>query len=555
MTDRTTSKVSKGVRVKSGVRGLAAGLALLVATVTACESSPAPKASEAPATTAQAGVLRVLAGSELQDMAPVLEEAQKATGVTVQFAWTGSLDGADAVSAGKTDGRYDAVWFPSNQYLHLDDGTKSKLLSETPIMVTPVAFGIRSAVLNDLSWGDGSKVTWGNLAEAAASGKLAYGMADPSRSNSGFSALVAVASAFSGAGSALTEADVQKATPQLKQFFTGQKLTSGSSGWLAQAYTRAEQGSVGALVNYESVLLSMNKTLPADQQLTVVRPVDGVISANYPLTLLGSAQQRERESFQKLTSYLLKEDVQKRISELTLRRPVTPGATPAAGLPTDRRHELPFPGTRAVADGLLASYQNELRRPSRTVYVLDTSGSMSGQRLASLKSAMGRLTGADDTRGVRRFRDREEVTLISFASKVKSTKTHAVPSGAGAQQELAAINGDVQALSADGGTAVYSSLQEAYRVIERQQAAARDDRFTSIVLMTDGESNEGATDKDFRSFYGGLPATQKAVPVFPILFGDAAKGQLQGIAELTGGKLFDGTGSLDGAFEEIRGYQ
>ncbi len=543
----------------SGVRGLAAGLALLVATVTACTSSPAappkPGPSDPPAASARPGVLRVLAGSELQDMAPVLEEAQKATGVTVQFAWTGSLDGADAVSTGKADGKYDAIWFPSNQYLHLDGGSKAKLLSETPIMTSPVAFGIRSSVLNDLSWGDGSKVTWGNLAEAASGGKLAYGMADPSRSNSGFSALVAVASAFSGASSALTEADVQKATPQLKQFFTGQKLTSGSSGWLAQAYGRAERGSVGALVNYESVLLSMNKTLAADQQLTVVRPTDGVISANYPLTLLSTSQERERESFQRLTSYLLKEDVQKRISELTLRRPVAPGTAPAAGLPTDRRHELPFPGTRQVADGLLSSYQNELRRPSRTVYVLDTSGSMAGQRLASLKSAMGRLTGADDTRGVRRFRDREEVTLISFASKVKSTKTHSVPTGAGARQELASINGDVQALSADGGTAVYSSLQEAYRVIERQQSAAGDDRFTSIVLMTDGESNEGATDKDFRTFYGGLSPAQKSVPVFPILFGDAAKGQLQGIADLSGGKLFDGTGSLDGAFEEIRGYQ
>ncbi|MET8698800.1 substrate-binding domain-containing protein [Kitasatospora sp. NPDC004723] len=545
---------------KSGVRGLAVGLALLVATVTACTSGPGSTTtptgpSNPPAPSAQPGVLRVLAGSELQDMAPVLEEAQKATGVNVQFAWTGSLDGADAVSSGKADGKYDAIWFPSNQYLHLDEGSRSKLLSETPVMVSPVAFGIRSSVLNDLSWGDGSKVTWGNLAEAAASGKLSYGMADPSRSNSGFSALVSVASAFSGATSALTEADVQKAAPQLKQFFAGQKLTSGSSGWLAQAYSRVEQGSVGALVNYESVLLSLNKQLPAPQQLTVVRPTDGVISANYPLTLLSSAQQRERESFQRLTAYLLKEDVQKRISELTLRRPVAPGTTPAAGLPTERLHELPFPGTRAVADGLLSSYQNELRRPSRTVYVLDTSGSMDGARLASLKSAMGRLTGADDTRGVRRFRDREEVTLISFAGKVKSTKTHSVPPGSDSQKELKAIDGDVQALSASGGTAVYSSLEAAYQVIERQQSAAKDDRFTSIVLMTDGESNEGATDQEFRTYYGGLSPAQRSVPVFPILFGDAAKGQLQGIADLTGGKLFDGTGSLDGAFEEIRGYQ
>ncbi|MFC5883918.1 substrate-binding domain-containing protein [Kitasatospora sp. CM 4170] len=546
---------------RRGGRMVAAGLAVLVA-VTACTSSPSPspspRQSDAPAPTARAGVLRVLAGSELQDMAPVLEEAQKATGVTVQFAWTGSLDGAEAVSSGRADGKYDAIWFPSNHYLRLDEGAKAKLLSETPVMVSPVAVGVRASTLGELGWGDGSKVTWAQLADAASNGRLAYGMSDPSRSNSGFSALVAVASALSGADAALTEADVQKATPALKQFFTGQKLTSGSSGWLAQAYTRAERGRVGALVNYESVLLSLNKTLPADQQLTVVRPVDGVVSANYPLTLLGSSAQRERDAFQKLTAYLLKDDVQKRISELTLRRPVAAGAAAAPALPGDRRRELPFPGSRAVADGLLASYQNELRRPSRTVYVLDTSGSMAGDRLASLKRALGGLTGADDTRGVRRFRDREEVTLISFASKVKSTRTHTVPpsgSRPGPQQELSAINADVQQLSADGGTAVYSSLQEAYRVIERQQAAAGDDRFTSIVLMTDGESNEGATDKDFRAFYDGLPSAQKAVPVFPILFGDAAKGQLQGIAELTGGKLFDGTGSLDGAFEEIRGYQ
>ncbi|MEE1785050.1 substrate-binding domain-containing protein [Streptomyces sp. SP17BM10] len=552
-TTRTTQRLAASV---------ASITALLV--VTACTPSPSPSpgpspnATDAPAPTARPGVLRILAGSELQDMAPILEDAKKATGVTVQFAWTGSLDGADAVSSGKADGKYDAVWFPSNQYLRLDTGGRSKLLSETPVMVSPVAVGVRSSVLNDLGWGDGSKVTWAQIGDAASAGKLSYGMSDPSRSNSGFSTLVAVASAFSGAGAALTEEDVQKATPSLKRFFTGQKLTSGSSGWLAQAYTRAEPGKVGALVNYESVLLSTNRTLPADRQLTVVRPVDGVVSADYPLSLLSSTAQSERDSFQRLTQYLLTPDVQKRISEVTLRRPVTPGAAAAPALPSDRRRELPFPGTRAVADGLLSSYQNELRRPSRTVYVLDTSGSMEGARITSLKSALGRLTGTDDTRGVSRFRDREEVTLISFASKVKWAKTHAVPASGGQpgpEAELASINADVQSLSADGGTALYDALEEAYRVIDRQQKAAGDDRFTSIVLMTDGESNEGATDGDFKKFHDALASGPKSIPVFPIKFGEAAVGQLQGIADESGGKLFDGTSSLDGVFEEIRGYQ
>ncbi|WP_045702082.1 extracellular solute-binding protein [Streptomyces rubellomurinus] len=550
------SGLTRGRRARRG--GLAVALAALLAAATACTSSPPSPPLPPTPTTAGAGALRVLAGSELQDVQPVLEEAAKATGVSVEFTWTGSLDGADTVSSGRADGRFDAVWFPSNQYLRLDPTGRTKVLSQTPVMVSPVAVGVRSSVLGGLGWGDGSKVTWAQIGDAAAAGKLAYGMADPTRSNSGFSALVAVASAFSGAGAALTEADVQKATPQLKQFFTGQKLTSGSSGWLAQAYTRAEPGKVGALVNYESVLLSMNRTLPADQQLTVVRPVDGVVSADYPLSLLASAQPNRKDAFQKLSAYLLTPDAQKRLSERTLRRPVTAGVAPAAGLPADGRKELPFPGTRAVADGLLASYQNDLRRPSRTVYVLDTSGSMAGQRIGALKAALAKLTGSDDTRGARRFRNREQVTLISFASSVKWSRTHLVPasgSGPGPEAELKAIDADVQSLAADGGTALYDSLEQAYRAIEQQQAAAGDDRFTSIVLMTDGESNEGAAEADFRKFHDGLPAGEKSIPVFPIKFGEAAVGQLQGLADMSGGKLFDGGGSLDGVFEEIRGYQ
>ncbi len=547
-------------------RGLVGALALLLAAVAGCTSgSPKPVgpsggtgSTPAPALSGAPNTLRVLAGSELQDMQPVLDDARKATGVTVRFTYTGSLDGADTVASGAADGKYDALWFPSNRYLRLDPAGAAKLLSETPVMVSPVALGVRSSVLTQLGW-DASKVSWSQIGDAVSAGKLTFGMADPSRSNSGLSALVGVASAFSGAQSALTQDDVTKASPALQRFFSGQKLTSGSSGWLAQAYTRTAQGGsgaqVGALVNYESVLLSLNKTLPADAQLTVVRPSDGVVSANYPLTLLSSSGAPARDAFQRLTAYLLQPEVQQKLSQATWRRPVIPGVAPAAGLPTDQRPELPFPGSRTVADALLAAYQNQLRRPSRTVYVLDTSGSMEGARLASLKAALTRLTGADDTRAVRRFRDREEVTLISFADGVKWERTHTVPATDPAA-ELAAINGDVQSLSAQGGTAIYSTLEEAYKVVARQQAAAGDDRFTSIVLMTDGESNEGASDTDFAAFYKALPASGQAVPVFPILFGEGAKQQLQGIADTTGGKLFDGmTGSLDGVFEEIRGYQ
>ncbi len=74
--------------------------------------------------------------------------------------------------------------------------------------------------------------------------------------------------------------------------------------------------------------------------------------------------------------------------------------------------------------------------------------------------------------------------------------------------------------------------------------------------MTDGENTAGADAGDFDDFYRELSGARQDIPVFPILFGDSDRSELEHIAELTGGRLFDARqGSLDGAFEEIRGYQ
>ncbi|GAA3297335.1 hypothetical protein GCM10020295_29680 [Streptomyces cinereospinus] len=216
----------------------------------------------------------MLASSELSDMAPVLEQVRERTGITVRATYMGTLDAVDLLAQDKADQAYDAVWLASNDYLRLRPEVRKKVVSETPIMTSPVAIGVRPATVRALGWESGD-VTWSQVEQAVRDGELTYGMTDPARSNSGFSTLVSVASALSGAQSALTDADVREAAPRLREFFSGQELTSGSSGWLASAYTR--RGTVDALLNYESVL----KGIP---DLTVIRPTDGVVTADYPLS-------------------------------------------------------------------------------------------------------------------------------------------------------------------------------------------------------------------------------------------------------------------------------
>ncbi|MDT0434394.1 MULTISPECIES: substrate-binding and vWA domain-containing protein [Streptomyces] len=508
------------------VIALAATAAALLSACTAARDTPADPASAAP------GTLRVLASSELADMTPVLDRVREETGITVRPTYLGTLDAVDLLAKGGAEGHYDAVWLSSDDWLRLRPEAAKRVVSETPIMSSPVAVGVRTETVRALGWSP-ADVTWSQVEQSVRDGEIGYGMTDPARSNSGFATLVSVASALSGAQSALTDADVAKATPRLKEFFAGQKLTSGSSGWLAAAYRR--RGNVEALLNYESVL----KGIPG---LTVIRPKDGVVTADYPLSSLAGTSATTREDVRRLTAALRSAPIQRLITERTHRRPVVASVPPAAGLDTARRRELPFPGSRSVADGLLDAYENELRRPSRTVYVLDTSGSMRGERIARLKTALTGLTGD--------FREREEVTLMPFGSGVKSVRTHVVEP-ADPERGLDGIRADTRALEADGDTAIYTSLEAAYGHL-----GSGGDTFTSIVLMTDGENTTGARPAEFDAFYRGLDGRQREIPVFPILFGDSDRAELTHIADLTGGRLFDARqGSLDGAFEEIRGYQ
>ncbi|MCI4044318.1 substrate-binding domain-containing protein [Streptomyces sp. TRM75563] len=491
---------------------------------------------------ARMGTLRILASSELSDMEPLLEKAREATGITVRPTWAGTLDAVERLASGKADGAFDAVWLSSNDYLRLDPEAARRIASETPLMASPVALGVRPAAVRRLGW-DADAVSWAQVHRAVAAGDLTYGMTDPNRSNSGFSALISIASGLSGAQAALTDADVRRAGPKLREFFAGQRLTSGSSGWLASAYAR--RSTVDALINYESVLLSLNRN--SDAGLTVIRPRDGVVTADYPLSALSGATPEARDAVRTLTEHFRSTEVQREITARTLRRPVVAAARPADPLSPEQRRELPFPGTRSVADGLLSSYEHRLRRPSRTVYVLDTSGSMKGGRLDRLKSALNGLTSG--------FREREQVTLLPFGSTVKQVRTHTVDP-ADPKAGPAAIRADTAALTAEGDTAIYSSLAAAYDHLGPDTESA----FTSIVLMTDGENTAGRSAAQFTAFYRALPAARQVTPVFPIVFGDSDRSELDAIAELTGGRLFDGTkkegpGSLDGAFEEIRGYQ
>jgi Ca-activated chloride channel family protein len=522
-------------------------------------ATPGP-AAPGPDAAGPGGVLRVLAGSELADLAPVLDEAARATGIRVEFDFTGTLAGAEQVATGTAGSGHDAIWFSSNRYLALRPQAQAELGSSAEIMSSPVVLGLRRSVAQQLGF-VGRPVSWSDIAAAAGARRFSYGMTDPSASNSGFSAVVAVATALVGSGSALNQQQAASTTPALRDFFAAQTLSAGSSGYLQEAFVKRATGAdpgppVDGLINYESVLLGMNAAGHLPEPLELIRPSDGVVTADYPFTVLASASPEAKDLHRRLAEYLRTPDVQRRIMTDGHWRPAVPGVPPGPEFGTTTLVELPFPASAEVVDTLLTSWFDKIRRPSRTIYVLDTSGSMATEdRIGSLRTALAGLAGADESLvgKYRRFRGREEVTLLPFSSAPAAPSTFVVAEDdpAPTLQRIAAAGNE---LVPKGYTAIYQSLEAAYQVAE-QQIAADPDRFTSIVLMTDGENTVGPDLAAFRAFLSGRSAQAPVLPVFPVLFGESSNADMTEVAQLTGGRTFDARNtSLASAFTEIRGY-
>jgi Ca-activated chloride channel family protein len=527
--------------VRRALRLFAAGL-LAITAAAACTTGT-------PGTGAPPGkTLQVLAGSELKDLEPLLPDLQRATGYRLQLTYVGSLDGAERIQNGD---RSPLAWFSTGKYLSLLQGTGGRIVAQQKIMLSPVVMGVKHSTAQRLGWAGRQDVTWADIATRARAGDLRFGMTNPAASNSGFVALVGVAEAFAGGGAALDAGGIN--AQALKDLFSGQAATAGSSGFLADTYVR-DQDTLDGIINYESVLLSLNRSGKLREPLDLVYPKDGIITADYPLMLLDRGQ---RQAFDRITGWLRQPDVQRRIMQTTDRRPALPEVRPDSRFPSQVLVELPFPGSLEVVNRLLNVYLDEVRPPAHPIFVLDTSGSMVGDRIAALRTALINLTGSDASLSGQfaRFRAREEVTMILFSSSVYQTRDFTVNDTSSSSPDLAAIRRYVSGFQTGGNTAVYDAVYAAYQVAAAGERADPH-RLSSIVLMTDGENNSGRSGARFISDYRSLPPEAREVKTYAILFGEGSPQELQQVADATGGRVFDGRSApLSQVFKEIRGYQ
>ena len=491
--------------------------------------------------------LTVLAGSELKDLQPMLMDINKCANTELQFEFTGTLNGAEKLAQGA---QYDLAWFSHGKYISLLKQSGNRIVAQDKIMLSPVVMGVKKNKAQQFGWNINESISWRDIAEKASTGELRYAMTNPASSNSGFTTLVGVASALSADQRTFDLADIDNEA--MKDFFKGQVVTAGSSGWLAETYVK-QQDKLDAIINYESVLMQLNNSGQLKDQLELIYPDEGIITADYPIMLLNA---EKKAAYTELVDCLRSVDTQEKLMTLTQRRPAIPQVKVSSEFSKKLLVELPFPGTLDQIDKLLFSYLDEHRKPSHTFFVLDVSASMNrDERIDRLKTSLSDLTGLDNsiTGQFARFRSRETVTMIPFNDRVKNSVSFQINNGSKDDKSMRDLRLYINNLNADGGTAIYSALNQAYEELDKAYQLDRN-KFYSIVLLTDGANRNGIDINAFVNNYRGSDTA--AAKTFPILFGNSDDEKMNYLSEVTGGRTFDAKkSSLNDIFKTIRGYQ
>lgn len=312
--------------------------------------------------------------------------------------------------------------------------------------------------------------------------------------------------------------------------------------WLYQGRVNAESVPGGKVVQ--------KPITDAGYEVVALYPKEGTVWHDNPFAVVEAewVTPQLKAAAQVVKDYLLSEEVQRQFMAWGFR----PGANiPFAdvlnstlGINPNEPKKL----VERIKPEVARAIQNrwdDVKKPGVAVLVLDTSGSMSGERLEQAKE------------GAKRFLDRAapgtHIGLVTFSSNVQVR----VPIGPLNKTRFAIVEA-IDSLQAKGNTAMYEAIKTGLELADDYEGVSRE-AIRGVVLLSDGVANAGSvgisgllkltdrSERDVRLEFpdsaslknlvaSGLAITPKnTVHVFSVGVGEADWEALRLVAEGSGG--------------------
>jgi Ca-activated chloride channel homolog len=354
----------------------------------------------------------------------------------------------------------------------------------------------------------------------------------PTRSNSGLQTLVSqFVSVADKRPEELTVKDVQIFQTQIREIQS--KVTRYGTSTHSLAADMVKNGSFWASIAsvYESSVIAANSNnnngttryeaiypkITFTSNMRAILPNAPWINAD------------EKAAATKVIEYLRSNSAQTIATELGL-RPGVPGIalgtkfTSQFGVDPNAKYDSLRPPKTDVVDAMLTSWQEFAKKPSQVVIIVDSSGSMAGDKLPSVQNT---LRAYVDSLGAK-----EKIILIDFDSEIR-TPIVADGTAAGKDRGMQFIS----SLAVDGGTRLYDAALAGRNWLE---ANLLPNAINAVVVLTDGEDSGSLISLDALNVElqkSGF-ASDKRIAFFTIGYGKEGEFNpqvLQQIAQSNGG--------------------
>ena len=439
---------------------------------------------------------------------------------------------------------------------------QSDLVGPTTALVSsPMVVAMWREMAEAIGW-PGKSVRWGDIFEYARDasqwrrvskpewGSFKFGHTHPDLSNSGLNALFAETYAALGKFDGVTQRDISNQQDKVSRYLHGVEYAivhyGTSTGFFADRMFTEGPGYLSAAIMYENLVIQANEAArrrnPAVElpQIVAIYPAEGTFLSEHPIGVVQRpwVTEKHRQAGRLYIDFLLERPQQELARRFGFRPSNTqqgidlkPMLRPDFGVsPAEPRTILRPPPATAIR--LIRDLWRLSKRHADIVLVVDTSASMEGEKIRGAEVAAKEfidLLGPGDS-----------LSALSFGAKVKWMSRDIRMDRQGKEEAKRSIDH----LIADGDTALYQAIDEAYRFL-----LARDpSRTRALIVLSDSkDTKRSPTLEKLLGQFDRANRSGGSILVFTIGYGSNADPvALREIAKRTNGKYYEGSTSFPG---------
>lgn len=449
------------------------------------------------------------------------------------------------------------VWSPSSnvwlEVLKQETGNPNIAVSSQPLVLTPVVISMWKPMAEAMGWPN-KAIGWSDLLALIEDeqgwgkfgrpewGRFSWGHTDPEISTTALSTVLAEFYAATGKARGLSIGDVQKPESQqfLRQLGLGIKHYGYNTLVFSENMKKYGMSYISAFPMEEITLIEFNQSAP-QTPLVAIYPREGTFWHDNPFIVMASATAEEQQAAKQLFEFLQTSESQTAAMQFGF-RPGNPQVaiadpiSPRLGVDPNQPQTLLEVPAGDVLVAVKDSWRNNRKR-ANIVLVVDTSGSMRGDKIEEAKAGLDLFLS--------RLLPDDNVALVTFSSEAQTV----VPLGQ-LSQNIAQMQGAIRDIQVTGQTAMYDGLIHARSLLK--EAEGDPNRINAIVLLSDGADTANTStlpdvERDFN---------ETDIAIFPIAYGaDADQNALQGIADFSRTTVISGdTGDINKVFENLSRY-